>query len=108
MAHDAMSKQRAELFWLKANTYRLTFQIVKALHVLADHPESLTLCHAIESPILTDFGMKLISVLVQQSCDYCVRNKEERVRGRTRGAGKYTLKIPKVFARKVIIIDTYH
>ena len=64
---------KGELYWLKANSFKLTFDILKALHILSDHPTAIKLQENIESPVLTDFAIKLISVLVQQSCGSSAR-----------------------------------
>ena len=86
MAHKQV---RSELYWLKANSFKLTFDILKALHVLGDHPTALMLQKNIESPVLTDFAIKLISVLVQQSCEDCLRNQIRTKRRKNRPSKRF-------------------
>ena len=68
MAHKQLN---SELYWLKANSFKLTFDIIKALHILSEHPTAITLQENVESPILTDFA-------VQQSCETCLRNQTRK------------------------------
>ena len=81
MAHKQLN---SELYWLKANSFKLTFDIIKALHILSEHPTAITLQENVESPILTDFAVKLISVLVQQSCETCLRNQTRKRKRKSR------------------------
>ena len=60
---------------MKANSFKLTFDIIKALHILSDHPSAKTIQENVESPVLTDFAIRLISILVQQSCGTCLRKQ---------------------------------
>ena len=80
---------RSELYWLKANSFKLTFDIVKALHILSDHPTAIKIQENIESPVLTDFAVKLISVLVQQSCENCLRKQVRAKKRKSRPSKRF-------------------
>ena len=85
----ANKQVKSELYWLKANSFKLTYDILCALHILSDHPNARTIQQEIESPVLTDFAVKLLSVLVEQTCEICLKKQLRAKRRKSRPSKRF-------------------
>ena len=60
-----------EVLASRRNIFCITYNILKAIHELGGHPNTEEMFLWLESPLIQDFALKLLLLLVVNNCTIC-------------------------------------